>query len=326
MTTDARRDAIEHSIGRQGLLVLRVHDGDVHVRGVAGDMARVRSMDREPLDRLAIDRGEGSLSIQAPDGQGVTADLSVEVPEAATVVLDAASSDITIEHLIGEQRIRTASGDLRIRDVEGTLTAEAVSGDIDIRAKGPLAAVARTVSGDLELEAPVLRTLQAMTTSGDITIDAGFQGDGPFSIETVSGDTSLAAAGAFRIEATTLTGDIQGARERAGRDQGPIVLGSEHGPTIVFRSTSGDLGVDARPARVGTAAQATALAPAPAAATRPDADTQPAALEAGPPDDGPSDTLEVLRALERGDIDLDEARRRLAVADGTEAGGVHLDA
>ena len=33
-------------------------------------------------------------------------DLVVEVPEAATVVLDAASADIEAEHLVGESRLR----------------------------------------------------------------------------------------------------------------------------------------------------------------------------------------------------------------------------
>ena len=249
MTADTRRDTVEHRIGRQGLLVVRVHDGDVHVRGVAGDTARVRSTDREPLDRFDIELGEGSLSIQAPDRNGVTADLDVEVPEAATVVVEAASSDVAIEHLVGEQRIRTASGDLRLRDIQGSLTVEAVSGDIDVRAKGPLAAIARTTSGDLGLEAPVLRSLQATTTSGDITVAASFEGDGPFSIETVSGDTSLEPHGDVRIEATTLTGDVQGADRQPGRGDGPIVVGSDRGPTIVFRSTSGDLGIDPRPHR-----------------------------------------------------------------------------
>jgi DUF4097 and DUF4098 domain-containing protein YvlB len=218
-------------------------------------------------------------------------------------VVEASSADIVAQHLTGEQRLRTASGDLVVRDVAGKLTADAVSGDVEIAASGPIEAVTRTVSGDLQINAGIVRSLRATTTSGDISITAAFDGDGPFRIETISGDTTLEVIGDVVVEATTLTGDVHGVGpgHRSSRDRGSIVVGSGSGPTISFRSTSGDLAIAARGSHE-TATQATAReADAPLDAPDP----------AGEPAE-PAETIEILRALERGEIDVSEAGRRLS--------------
>jgi DUF4097 and DUF4098 domain-containing protein YvlB len=287
----------EHAIGPDGLLVVRLTDGDARLTGVDGDRVTVRSTDREPLDGFAIGRGERSLEISTQGAD--SADLDIEVPAGATVILEAHSADVRVANLTGDVRLTTASGDMTIRGVGGTLTAEAVSGDLEIVAGGTLSVVARTVSGDLELRAHTLERLKATTTSGDLTIVGRFAGEGPFAIETVSGDTSLTPLGDVRIEATTLTGDIhgRGIGHRSSRDHGPIVVGSGDGPTIVFRSTSGDLSIDPR----------TAIDVEP-----PRTPVQPAAIDAPADDDT---TLSILRALEREEIDLEEASARLAALD-----------
>jgi hypothetical protein len=309
MTTDTRSDVLEHAIGADGLFVLRVNDGDLDIRGIDGDVVRVRSMDGGRMDRFEVERGEGSLTITAGHGWSLaepatlpssgSADLLVEVPAGATVVVEAASADVVAEHLTGEQRLRTASGDLVVRDVRGKLTADAVSGDVEIVAGGPIEAVTRTVSGDLQINAGIVRSLRATTTSGDIAIAAAFDGDGPFRIESISGDTTLEVIGDAVVEVTTLTGDVHGVGRdhRSSRDAGPIVVGSGSGPTIAFRSTSGDLAITA--GRSGAAA-IQVIAEDGAAVDRP----------------GPvGGTLDILRALERGEIDVREAGRRLSATD-----------
>jgi hypothetical protein len=306
MTTDTRPDVLEHAIGADGVLVLRLNDGDVRLRGVDGDVVHVRSLDGRSLDRLDIERGPASLAINARAADALeevahaasgAADLLVELPAEATVVVEATSADLHAENLTGEQRLMTASGDVVVRSVRGKLTVEAVSGDIEITASGPLEAFARTVSGDLSLRVQVLRGLRATTTSGDIAIAAAFEGDGAFRIETVSGDTTLEPIGDVQVEATTLTGDIRDAdvdhRSPRGRGRRPITVGTGAGPTIAFRSTSGDLAI--RPDQ--------AALPVPSGQIE---RSDPAADRAG--------TLEILRALERGEIDVAEAGRRLSGA------------
>lgn len=325
MTTQTYDEVMSHRIGADGLLVLRVHDGEIRVRGVGGDVATVRATDGRPLAGLEIEGGDRSLSIRSrrgPDfdfgfgfgrrdrsrGHGRTRSLELEVPAGATVVVEGASADVDVQDTNGDQRYRSASGDLVLRGVRGSLTIEAISGDVEVDADGPATIRARTVSGNLGLRAASIAELRATTTSGDLQISGQFDGAGPYAIETVSGDATLAPADDVRIEARTITGDIHSdlpsRRDDAGSRRA-LVIGAG-GPTITFRSTSGDLRVVAA---TPSAAPRTVAPPNPPAA--------PSSSEAHdattPPDADPDHyaRLDILRALERGDIDVTEAGRRL---------------
>jgi hypothetical protein len=310
MTTDTDSDArsIDHPIGRDGVFVLHVDSGDAHIRGIDGDRVAVRSTDGDTLAGVDIERGERSLAVRSRsvDGRGrpATPDLAIDVPRGATVVVDAGSADIVAEGLAGDSRLMTTSGDLTVREVRGSLAVEALSGDVEIHAPESLAVAARTVSGDLEVRAGVIDGLKAATTSGDATIVGRFAGPGPFGLETVSGDASLEPIGDLRIEFTTLTGDIhgRGIGHRSARDRAPILVGSGGGPTLTFRSTSGDLAVSPRPQL------------APGQATEPMA-TAAAVGDATASGETGDERLDILRSLERGDIDVDEAKQRLAELD-----------
>jgi hypothetical protein len=335
MTTQTQDGVLSHPIGPDGLLVLRVHDGHIRVRGVSGEVATVRAADGQPIDGLEIEPGERSLSIASrrgidilgPDflgfgrrdrtrGRGRTKDLHLDVPASATVIVEGASADVDVQGMHGDQRYRSASGDLVLADVGGSLTIEALSGDIEIGTDGPSAITARTVSGDLELRAGSLAELRATTTSGDLHITGRFDGDGPYAVVTVSGDATLAPLNDVRIEARTITGDIDSELPSRRDDVAggrALVIGSG-GPTISFRSTSGDIRVVAAngPSRHTQTEQTAPPAPPapPAPAAPPDA---PAAPRPAADDDDPR--LAILRDLERGDIDVAEAGRRLEELD-----------
>ena len=243
---------IEHDIGIDGVLEIRLGDSDVRLRGIEGTTVRVSGDPGDDLEGLlALDRGAGSLSIRpdrrGPSGEawhaGRLPDLAIDAPRGATLVVDASSGDITAESFIGEQRYRSASGDIRLRGVTGRLTVEAVSGDVDATILGESAISARTVSGDLALRAATIATLRATTTSGDIRLAGRLDGQGPFTIESVSGDALLALAGDVRV-------DLPDRRRRpALRDPGPfrerpgkrsMTFGSG-GPTLSVRTMSGDV-------------------------------------------------------------------------------------
>jgi hypothetical protein len=300
--------SIEHAIGSDGRFELHLRSGDVHLRGVEGDVVRVSTMDGGGLGHLAIDRGEGRLVIDATQdadggegGPGVgDLALEVEVPFGASVVVDGASSDLVVTALRGDQRFRTRSGDLRLRDVRGDIAADSVSGDIELTADGPTRLELRAVSGDLAIRAGSIGALRATTTSGDIRISGRFDGDGPYAIETVSGDAILAPAGALRVDLRSITGDLSSdvpAQAQDGPGWRSLVVGSD-GPTMLVRSTSGDVRL---------------VAAAPTTPGSPVAPPPPSIPAAPPPAADPSDEarLDVLRSLERGDIDIDAARRQL---------------
>jgi hypothetical protein len=313
MTGTGTAAGVQHAIGSDGLFVLQLRDGDVRLVGVDRDDVWIRSTDGAPLDRLAVERGERNLSVRA----GGRVDLAVELPSGATVVIDGTSTDIEATGLSGDQRYRTASGDLAIRDGGGTLSIEAVSGDVEVATVIPTTMQVRTVSGDLAVRAAGILGLRAVTTSGDVRLTGGFDGPGPFSLETVSGDAILAPTGAVRLEVRTIAGDIQhdlDARVEQVDGRRTLVIGHD-GPTVSFRSMSGDLRVVRAEALAGARPPAGPVHPEPlepaSPPTAPDADAsdQPGTA---------AEELAILEALERGDIDVAEADRRLSGRDTTQ--------
>ena len=311
---------LEHTIGSTGAFALNVRSNDVRVVAVDGDSVRIRARDGRDLTRLDTERGPGLLSVRA--GGGVD-ELDVDVPRHATVVIEASSGDIIVRGLRSEQHYRTSSGDIQLDAVGGRLSAEAVSGDVRIVASARVEVSARTVSGDLAVQAGAIATLRAVTTSGDLRVAGRFEGEGPFSLETVSGDATLASAGpGLDITVSTITGDVRSeveARQEGPRGQRRLVIGSGS-PALSFRSTSGDL-------RIARAVPLPIEAPRPPAppsapTLEEDAAMSTDRLPAADLDVVPDDPeLDILRALERGDIDVSEATRRLAaLADDPDAG------
>jgi len=329
MTTNAHTTEIDQQVGPRGRFTLRQASGDIRIHGVEGDRIRVRSLDDDrSLDALFNVRvgpdhvelrqlekfGLGILSF----ARGDAPDIAVEVPHGATVSVESASAEVTVSDLSGSKRFRTASGDLTFERLSGPLDVESVSGDVDIEGQAPLELSAKSISGEMRVRVPRLRRLELTTTSGDIFLDAQLDGNGPFSLRSISGDVTLVGRSGFRIEAQSVTGDLNSDLP-SKRESGPgrkILTVGRPGPTLSFHSVSGDFHVveprDAAPETVAPpappAAPAVPPAPgAPAASGGATTASQPADLDAA--------RLEILRALERGEITVREATDRLGRLD-----------
>jgi hypothetical protein len=320
MGTYVRTQSIDHSVGESGRVSLNITSGDVRVRAIPGGEAHIRATfeimassdaDAERIFeavQLRVNRDGGSLSAEEHEGPHSVGsvigrlfggssqyELSVEadVPTGAQMQLTAVSSDVTVTDLRGEQRYHTVSGDLSVNNSGGSVRLETVSGDATIRADEPLAVQAQSVSGDLNITATTLRSLRANTVSGDIQLEAELASDGDFRAETVSGDLSVGLVGSATFEIHGLSTDVSSEldhRLEGQIDRRRLIIGSG-GPRLVFNSMSGDVSIR-HPRRISARA---AAEPAP----------EPTPAEQ-------ASQLEVLRALERGEIDVDEATRRLA--------------
>lgn len=312
---------VEHQIGARGRFTLRQASGEVTIRGVEGDRVRVRADDEKAFrERYSIDTGKDSVDIRQTEklgfgifGRGESVELEVEVPHGAAVSIETQSGDIEASDLSGSKAFRTASGDVVLRRLSGAVEVETVSGDLEIDGPAPIDLKARTVSGDVEIRVPVLRRLDLGTTSGDMQLDAELKGDGAFAIRTISGDVRIVGRSGIRIEAETITGDLSsdlpGKREsQLGRR---VIIVGRPGPTLSFRSVSGDLHVaEARDA-------APILEEAPMTETQGGQATEPAAVGDTPdqPGDEEAKRLSILRQLERGEISVAEAGERLGELD-----------
>jgi hypothetical protein len=342
MTSTTNDATLEHEIGATGRFHLRQLSGSVRVRGVDGAVARVGERHGRSLsESFQIETGEGLLSLTAPDrfgldgvfgvGRRSSLDLEVEVPRGAEIAIETASADLEGRQLIGRSKIRTASGDMTLDGMAGTLELDAVSGDVSLSADADLDLRARTISGDLTIRGPRLSRAEIGTTSGDVRVDAELSGDGPFGAETVSGDVTIVGRMGIRIEARTVTGELHSDlphRRDAGPGRRQLVVGDGSIP-FVFRSVSGDLRITKPRDTLPVNPSASATPPAPAAPAAPAAvapptpvaTTAPVAPTAPEPPSTPADRaaggrevarLDVLRALERGDLSVEAAMARIA--------------
>jgi hypothetical protein len=147
-----------------------------------------------------------------------------------------------------------------------------------------------TVSGDVSAVAPRFDELRLVTVSGDVELEGEFAPRAQHRVETVSGDLSLGVVDGLTLEVRGLSSDTRVSvphRSEGSRDRRRYVIGGGEG-SLLFSSMSGDASV--RPGRRLTAP----IPPTPP--TPADADDQ----------------LAILRALEAGEIDVDEAASRLA--------------
>ena len=319
--------SIEHAIGAEGLFVLQLGSGDVRLHGSDGQTARVEDRHGQPIaEEFDVETGEGSLAVRARKGLRIkigpgrhdSPDLDVHVPRRATVVVETASGDLTGVDLAGEQRFRTASGDIELSRISGTVSIEAASGDVDLTATGKLRLKARTVSGDLAVRAGVLSDVSAATTSGDLAIAGELAPDGSHKVETVSGDAVLALAGGARIEVSTVTGDVSAdGPHRTERTEGRrVIVVGDGRATLVVRTMSGDVHVTKAK---GFDMPVDATPPVPTAPSGPPAPPAPPSPSAAAISAAYEDArLTILKQLERGEIDVTEAGRRLEALDAAD--------
>ena len=295
--------------------------GSVRVRGTDAAQLVIRTRDGEALDdEVAIDVTAGRVSIRDAEG-GLrlgpfrlrphrTANLDLEVPRGTTLTIRTLSGDLEATGIRGASRWITASGDLRLAVETGPVAIETMSGDAVITGEGSLAVTARTVSGDLRLTASLLDGLDLATTSGDVRVEGELRSGGKHVIASVSGDVDLATPSPIRVATRTIAGDVHVTgphRTEGGRGRRIVVVGAGSIP-VEIRTTSGDIGV--RWLAGGSTPMPPPAAQAPEPSVAPELGTEPAV------DRRQAERLEILRALERGEVDIETASHRLENLEG----------
>lgn len=316
--SDETAAQVNHSIGTDGTLALNCVSGNVRIQGVDGEDARVVARwSRGAGDgdggapRLAVRRSNGALRVE-PERIGRTffgatfsfgsqgIDFEVEVPHGARIEINTVSADIDGHRLHGEQAYKTVSGDLKLRDAGERLSLRTVSGDAEIGADQPLELNATTTSGNVQLDGPRLQLVRVRTVSGDVRLRGRFASGPEHTLETVSGDLILEPDGGLTVE-------VKRALDVGGRGGRRLVVG-DGSASLRFRSMSGDVRVKGSVTAAGSSEnddeETTDFPAQPAGAP-----AHTPAVAASEPDEAAS--IEILRALERGEIDVNEASRLL---------------
>jgi hypothetical protein len=305
--------------------------------------------------RVLVDRAPGSLEVETPErrlstgiawlfgGARIGADIALEIPWGATIRLETVSGTIEAVAMVGEQKYRTVSGDVRLWDLAGTVDAGTLSGSIRLDRGGDVRIRANTVSGDVRIRAARVHGMLLATTSGDIGVEAALDPAGDHRAESISGSVRLTPLSGVTAELRSISGSIVSdvvSRTDGGRGFWRSVVGDG---TATFRasSTSGGLRITAAvPGAVAAGPVGSApvrpmapeppippAPPAPAsswdpAPTGPEPAVETAAAgsadreAASAPDGTSEEELAVLRALERGEIDVDQASERLEIIRG----------
>jgi len=315
------------------------HDGVLNVSRHDGEL------------RVEVDETSGGLGPALGvflRGSRPAVDFDVTMPRTAVLRLSGVSADLDVRGLRGSQEVRTVSGDVSMDDVAGRISAQSVSGDVLIRG-GVLSLDGTTTSGDLSAVAERFESVRARSVSGDLRLSGQLDPAGEHAIESISGDLELYGSGGMTVRMTAISGSINSElphrRDPNGGRRG-IVVG-DGAATVSFRTMSGDLNVkgatgSGTPEPPISEASAMRLpdSPRPAAPAPPTPPSPPAPprspnpgspvstsnsyhdeatpIAGTPVPHAGTDELAILRALERGEIDVDEAALRLEGA-GTNA-------
>jgi hypothetical protein len=247
------------------------------------------------------------------------------------------SGDVRAVRTSGDLSLQTASGNLVIEGATGHLTAHTASGDVHVTSAQTQSFHIQTANGDIRIDAMLTGDgpFHARTVSGDVRLTLR---------RSTAGGEDPAATLAFH----TVSGDAHVTQPFRKTDRRLWQAGSgDRGPHIDVTTVSGDLAAALAPAASdfvppSTPTSPTDVAPpapptphAPAVApTPPSLPAEPAPFTLAASRDEPdlvvtsarseaaesssqedAVRLSVLEAVERGEIDVEEALRRLEAAD-----------
>lgn len=296
------------------LQVTDVLAGEISVR--AGESGAIRlHAGRQSIEFKA--RQTGDRVVVAPSWPGPVR-LQIEVPTGCRVSVKTVDGEVTVRGTRAPVDVETVNGSVSVEDVEGDSRIVTVSGGASARRlAGTL--TWRSMSGTIEVGESSLRGFTLQSVSGDLTLDTALVPEGEYLARTTSANLLLSVppgAGAT-VSLSTTSGNVISelptevrVHERR-RWEGTINGG---GARVEMLSVSGDLRITER-ASVG-----------PEPVSRPDPSFQPvppsAPVTPPPPSSTPEEaagerpgaseeTTEILRALERGELDVDEAMSRL---------------
>lgn len=238
-------------------------------------------------------------------------DFNIKVPHNCDLMLRTSSGDIYVKDVNGTLFIQTTSGDVNMERISGNLLASSASGDIRVRGmEGKVGA--RSASGDISLEKAELQELGVHTASGDVTVYLKRVPERDFDVRTVSGDLRVTVPADARLtaEMTTVSGDLRCKLpheiiSRSGRRSRTLVVNGG-GPPARFHSVSGDVSVI--PDRLEGGARTSDL-------SRSEDESEGAEEDIMLPEGEVSREqaqLDILQAVQRGEITSQEALRRLS--------------
>ncbi len=246
-------------------------------------------------------------------------DFKIKAPHQCDITLRSSTGDLEVSDIQGALYLQTANGDIRLENIEGAAIVRSASGDIQVeQITGKLGV--NSASGDIRIDQARLEELSAHTASGDIGLDMLNVPSKGFDIKTVSGDLTVELPGNARLTAqlSTFSGDLDCnmSHERVqrgpgrGREQTITINGG--GPLAHFSSLSGDVSIHGNKKKsvenpAGEPTMDLSRNAAPSSGAESGDISEPEGYAARK-----QASLEILQAVERGELSAQDAALRLS--------------
>lgn len=215
--------------GSESLSVLAAA-GDLEIRGISGDTARIGGTvcvsDEEWLEKSGVEVSGGKnaeIAVRLPDSEDgwswtgrnyAYLDLELEVPESILLNVKDSSGDIDIRNVAGVS-VHDSSGDIEIYQVSGNVTAVDSSGGIELEDIGGDVTIESDSSGDIEGEGIDGTVLVEKDSSGGIRFeDVGKDfiverdSSGDITAKGVGGDFRVLRDGSGDIRSSDVAGEV----------------------------------------------------------------------------------------------------------------------
>lgn len=306
---DTSDDVVERelSVTSPATFTLNTVSGSVDIAGGEGETIRIRatktgSEDAKDNTSIQIEQNGNTVSVHTRNnrngllgkaGKLASVDYEISVPRRTSVEVKTVSADVRVRGTEGDLRTQTVSGDVTISDVQGESQLTTVSGDVTADGlSGTL--TLHSTSGDAHIASSNLRDFNLHSVSGDFYLDTPLTAGEHYYAHTVSGDLQLGIpeGTGVTVQMKTVSGEVHTGFARAdviksGRRhwQGRINGG---GANLEMQSVSGDLSIRGGSSSNGDRGQ-----------------EQPGETQVS------ANAADVLRALEQGEIDVDQALAQL---------------
>lgn len=230
-------------------------------------------------------------------GKGLAeVNYDIKVPHTSQVSLKGVNGAIAVEDILGAVYAKAVNGATRLRGVSGSTIVKAVNGGVeadDLSGKAGLT----TVSGGIVIRGSRLSSLSAKTVSGSVAVETTIDQQGSYQAKTVSGGFELAIPADSRctVTAKSASGGVECEfpceMVESGRGKWRADIGGG-GVKIAFGSVSGGVRI----------VVSDSLSPEPTTVSEP-----------SPPVETPEESPEmaILKAIEDGELSVDEALARL---------------
>jgi DUF4097 and DUF4098 domain-containing protein YvlB len=218
------------------------------------DIERAAARVERKVERSMRRFGRG-FSVNVDIGRWLSGrDYYIKVPHSCNLTLRTSSGDLSVRDVTGTLLLQSTSGDIGLEQLGGNLLVSSASGDIEMNGvEGKLGT--RSASGDIKIKRADLQEVSVTSASGDVTLEMTKMPDREWEIKSVSGDVNLYLPSDAQVTAQvrTLSGDINCGFPRSqvtynpgrGRGEATLVINGG-GLAAQFNTVSGDLNVKPR--------------------------------------------------------------------------------